>query len=640
MFKKTKIAAAVLAIAATSSAQAVHIDSNGTGQVLLFPYYNVNENFQTSFNITNTTNKFKAVKIRLRESRDSNDVLDYNIYMSPWDQYTATIKMVGPNPVITSADTTCTFPSAPQEFKDGVALRNAYADVTPADLTEGYIEIIEMGDIADGPDNPNNTLNPGAAADGGKWAETGEDGLLDGNPNRVGTQQTINTAVVTGLKHADSVPVDCTVVARAWATGQNNSAGFSQGHLVQGIANDISPNDPYDIQGFNNGLVAPSGGLSGFSILLQTTTGAAFVADATAIDNYSTVPQHFLSHDEITYLLPSLASGNVSSSTITPESNSSAVAPVTVNNWPTTRFDTGLVDNLQRSIGAKQVPSGANPLPMAAALAATGFSNDYFIDPSLDGGTDWVVTLPMKKHGIYNGLTLNNNADGRVNANGTPIVACAPATRVVTNGQAQSNGIIEHTFDKVPAAAGKQCKTGLVTGTDDEFIGYTGASTQAPQGEVTANFRHWNREESEAAAPVSGSDFSPPKAGATVDTLIHLTREVNVNAFNNDSGTITSALGTPTANLIAYPTLNYTAGWGKLTYTTGYDLARNDQIEILVDGDGNTGNGVTNTIADNQFGIDGVPSMGFAAIKAVVGGNKAGETVPHVRYIDADGPSN
>lgn len=44
---------------------------------------------------------------------------------------------------------------------------------------------------------------------------------------------------------------------------------------------------------------------------------------------------------------------------------------------------------------------GTNPYPIAALLAPH-LMNECFLDPTdgYDGHTDWVVTFPMKKHGI------------------------------------------------------------------------------------------------------------------------------------------------------------------------------------------------------------------------------------------------
>ncbi|MCG8047634.1 MAG: hypothetical protein N0E48_18735, partial [Candidatus Thiodiazotropha endolucinida] len=74
---------------------AAHVNTDGTGQVALLPYYNVNNNFITNVNITNTTGEYKAVKVRFRESRISADVLDFNVYMSPFDVWNATIRLNG-----------------------------------------------------------------------------------------------------------------------------------------------------------------------------------------------------------------------------------------------------------------------------------------------------------------------------------------------------------------------------------------------------------------------------------------------------------------------------------------------------------------------------------------------------------------
>ncbi|MEJ2622445.1 MAG: hypothetical protein P8163_19995 [Candidatus Thiodiazotropha sp.] len=50
------------------------INSDGLGQIALLPYYNINNNIITNINITNTTNLFKAVKVRFHESRNAASV--------------------------------------------------------------------------------------------------------------------------------------------------------------------------------------------------------------------------------------------------------------------------------------------------------------------------------------------------------------------------------------------------------------------------------------------------------------------------------------------------------------------------------------------------------------------------------------
>ncbi|MCX7086958.1 MAG: hypothetical protein NTV00_02770, partial [Methylococcales bacterium] len=113
MFTKTKIAAATIALLSAAAAQnvsAVAIDYAGDkSQVLLFPYYNTNRVFSSEVNIRNTLNETKAVKIRLRESGNSNDVLDFNLYMSPYDHFSFTINQDKDGiPVVSTEDHSCT----------------------------------------------------------------------------------------------------------------------------------------------------------------------------------------------------------------------------------------------------------------------------------------------------------------------------------------------------------------------------------------------------------------------------------------------------------------------------------------------------------------------------------------------------
>jgi len=79
------VAASVLGGAAVQAGQYVNPDN--TGQVLLFPFYNADNGNSTNMHITNTTGKAKAVKIRFVEYKNSDEVLDFNLYLSPYDHF-------------------------------------------------------------------------------------------------------------------------------------------------------------------------------------------------------------------------------------------------------------------------------------------------------------------------------------------------------------------------------------------------------------------------------------------------------------------------------------------------------------------------------------------------------------------------
>ncbi|MEW8042676.1 MAG: hypothetical protein AB2788_18435, partial [Candidatus Thiodiazotropha endolucinida] len=142
MLKGLKSFITLLLMTAASTTFAVHINHDRTGQVALLPYYTVNNNFITNFTVTNTTSYFKAVRVRLLDSRIGADLLNINLYLSPYDVWNATLRM-NPDtglPNLITEDESCTYP-AKAGLQAGIDLENSYTATTDADLTEGYVEI-------------------------------------------------------------------------------------------------------------------------------------------------------------------------------------------------------------------------------------------------------------------------------------------------------------------------------------------------------------------------------------------------------------------------------------------------------------------------------------------------------------------
>jgi hypothetical protein len=139
-FKPLAIAAAVTAASAgyTGAANATVAD-NGLGDLAIIPYYTVQEDWVTGFHITNTSADTVVVKFRLRRAADSADILDFNIVLSPYDMWTATVKGDESAMTIESADKSCV---VPVKFN----LAGGVAPVTILEgAQEGYIEIFGMG---------------------------------------------------------------------------------------------------------------------------------------------------------------------------------------------------------------------------------------------------------------------------------------------------------------------------------------------------------------------------------------------------------------------------------------------------------------------------------------------------------------
>jgi len=238
------------------SAQAVHVNNDGTGQVLLYPFYSVEGTQDTLVSLVNTTNATKAVKVRILEAMNSREVLDFNLYLSPQDHWSAVITRndAGDGAVIKTGDTSCTSPlslSAKSvgalgatvpfrtfEFDGSAAGSTADSVAGVARTQEGYIEVIEMGEV----DNTDNFA----------------DNILHSQ--------------TTGL------PANCARV----------DANTETGGLVEG-----------DTQ-------APTGGLYGYGVLINPVDGTAVAYDATALDNFTNAANH----TEPGSLLPALTEAN------------------------------------------------------------------------------------------------------------------------------------------------------------------------------------------------------------------------------------------------------------------------------------------------------------------------------------------
>ena len=160
-FKRKALTSAVLGtLGVAGSAQAIYQDPNDLGQALIYPYYTVQSAggnaFNTFISVVNTTSVVKVVKVRFREGKNSAEVLDFNLYLSPNDMWTgavipASTDSAAPGRLVTN-DVSCTNPPIPP---GGVDFRNfeytgARADGLAAGLErtrEGYVEMFEMGTL-------------------------------------------------------------------------------------------------------------------------------------------------------------------------------------------------------------------------------------------------------------------------------------------------------------------------------------------------------------------------------------------------------------------------------------------------------------------------------------------------------------
>lgn len=287
----------------STAAQAVYVNANGTGQALIYPYVTTENGYSTNVAVVNTTNNAKVVKVRFLEAKNSNETLDFNLYLSAHDEWTGAISDNGTGPMLVTHDTSCTAPAIPAA---GVAFRNTlYAgdsDASVARAREGYMEVISMGDIA-----PGSTL-------------------------------------AQAITHVNGTPANCSYVIN---NALDNSSVIS------------------------NQLTVDSAGLYGYGALFNVARGTSAAYDATAL-NAITSPSGFLGYSQPGSTSPSLGSTFGQAVTF----NGTAAQTTT---W------TG---------------SNGGWNAVAAVLMASDLVNDYVVDPTLNAGTDWVVTFPTKRNSV------------------------------------------------------------------------------------------------------------------------------------------------------------------------------------------------------------------------------------------------
>jgi hypothetical protein len=228
-FKRKSLYAALAGVSAlgvTGAAQAVNLNPDGLGQVLIYPYYTTRADaggnaYSSLLSVVNTTSSAKAVKVRFLEGKNSREVLDFNLFLSKHDVWTAAV-LPGSDggAFVGTLDKSCTLPPIPAAGQPFVnfAYTGSNDDKGGTSLDrvkEGYVEIIEMATFA---------------------------------------TDTSTSQVVT---HVNGVP------------GQN---GFTCDDLTDAMASrDAAP---------------PQGGIFGGMTLINVNDGTDETEDAVALDNY------------------------------------------------------------------------------------------------------------------------------------------------------------------------------------------------------------------------------------------------------------------------------------------------------------------------------------------------------------------
>lgn len=232
---------------------AVNLNPDGLGQVLLYPYYTARGGNDTLISVVNTTENAKSVKIRFLEGRNSREVLDFNIYMSAYDVWTGAVTEAGDGAELVIRDKTCTVPYFVGSAPGGVA-RVPFSNV----------EFIDF-----------NGLTPQKVDGAGEGLERTRSGYFE--ILEMGTLVDIDENSATAATHVDGVPADCAQLVTAWT---RPGAGGTPTPANYWVIDRLVDHE------------APSGGLFGGASIINVNEGTLLSYNAEAMDNWTDAVGH------------------------------------------------------------------------------------------------------------------------------------------------------------------------------------------------------------------------------------------------------------------------------------------------------------------------------------------------------------
>jgi len=392
MIMKQKILAVSVAAALTgglvgTASAALTVVESGVGHMLMVPYFTTQGGNNTLLNIINTdTVNGKAVKIRFRGGVDSDDIFDFQVFLSPGDVWTAALSQdaSGLSQLATS-DKSCTLPSSVNasfitarllSYTDPAGVVHGNAEQT----REGYTEIFNMADIP--PTLPGGTANP----------------------------------LFTTIKHVAGVPpctqatllnIEANAIAGSWVS-DTTAAG--------GVTNWAAAYTP------GQQLRIPTATLMGNWTIINVPSTLTFTGALPAISATTTTRIVYSGQTGTAVTATPAAFDSAASGRSFPFVNQTADGVLVNANQGGTY--TGVL-TAKYDFPDMSTPYESNtldPITQASVLSGSylraGVINEFLTDVSLQAGTDWTLSLATRRYHVA-GRGANYQGSASVPTTGT-----------------------------------------------------------------------------------------------------------------------------------------------------------------------------------------------------------------------------
>lgn len=402
------------------------LKADGVGQMLLVPYFTTQDNNATLINIVNTDLVYgKAVKIRFRGAANSDDIYDFQVFLSPGDVWTANVsKNASGLSLLTTQDNSCTKPAKNVTGGINVApfvtarLDSTLTDAQKANGTrEGYIEIFNMADI------PPKLGGAAALTDAAALALNAGEGGAGVDATAGATANPLFTAI----KHSAAGVPPCS--GTAWTN-------LDTANLSYGAAVAVTVGAPGVGNAASAGFLPPSSGLMGNWTIINTVGAAAWSGEAVAVGTTVNTDRGNVVYWPQTGLgvgTPAINAYTADALLRQPTvagvgaiySKGAIIAAAGAPAVTAGFYDLPDLSTPYVAVGAATPSDQA--LSLTSAIAASTATNEFLTTASITASTDWVFSMPTRRYStaFHYGFTSSATHDGRLftDLNGNALVS-------------------------------------------------------------------------------------------------------------------------------------------------------------------------------------------------------------------------
>ena len=341
----------------------ITVNESGAGVIQIVPYFTAQDGNATVLHVVNTdAENGKAVKIRFRGASNSDDLLDFQVFLSPGDVWTGLAKANADGVLqLVTGDNSCTLPAFVRTDGGTVAqldrLTHPLWDTAAkkaAQTREGYIEILEMASI---PPKSKKSASAAGAKD-------------DTNP------------LYTAIKHVKGT--DKKMAAPCTPAAFDFLDVIADGGVAERAGTAATDLQRLDL---------PTGKLAASWYILNVAKSTTFSGSATALQVDTIVNPVYA--PQMSGTVSKLASADPLFG-----GNKNGAGATSVEYIKKQSFDVPDLSTPLTGTATALVDAQAQAAKLTTAITRKTLSNQFYQDAGLNAATDWVISMPTRRYTV------------------------------------------------------------------------------------------------------------------------------------------------------------------------------------------------------------------------------------------------